>query len=105
VTATQAVDTAKQLIDLADKDREKITGLGRAAASTVRVHRVLMERPVTTSGWIVKKIGSTPATVNKCLSHLEDLGIVEELTSRKRNRVFSYTGYVKSINQGTDLPA
>ncbi|MBW2168402.1 MAG: Fic family protein, partial [Deltaproteobacteria bacterium] len=44
------------------------------------------------------------ATVNNCLDHLEHLGIVRELTGAKRNRIFSYTGYVEIMNQGTDLP-
>jgi len=104
VTATQAVDTARQLIDLANEDRDRISGLGRAAASTLRVHRALLERPITASGWLVKKTGITPATVNKCLRHLERLGIVRELTSRRRNRVFSYTGILEIMNQGTELP-
>jgi Fic family protein len=98
------VDTARQLVDLANEDRERISGLGRAAASTLRVHRTLMERPITASGGLVEKTGITPATVNKCLRHLERLGIVRELTSRKRNRVFSYTGYLKIMNRGTELP-
>ncbi|BCO07649.1 hypothetical protein GF1_00250 [Desulfolithobacter dissulfuricans] len=104
VTATQAVETARQLVDLANKDRDKISSLGRAAPSALRIHRAMMERPITTSGWLVKKTGITPATVNKCLAHLERLGIVRELTSRKRNRLFSYTGYVEIMNQGTELP-
>jgi len=104
VTATQAVDTARQLIDLANEDRDRISGLGRAAASTLRVHRALLERPITASGWLVKKTGITPATVNKCLRHLERLGIVRELTSRRRNRVFSYTGILEIMNQGTEIP-
>ncbi|MGD8714001.1 MAG: Fic family protein [Desulfobacterales bacterium] len=104
VTATQAVETSRQLIDLASKDRDRISGLGRAAASTLQVHRALMGRPITASGWLVEKTGITPATVNKCLGHLERLGIVRELTSRKRNRVFNYTGYLDIMNQGTELP-
>ncbi len=104
VTATQAVETAQQLVDLANKDRDEISSLGRAAPSALQIHRALMERPITTAGWLVKKTGITPATVNKCLSRLERLGIVRELTSRKRNRLFSYTGYVDIMNQGTDLP-
>lgn len=104
VTANQAVDTARQLIDLANEDRERISGLGRAAASTLRVHRAMMGRPITASGWLVKKTGITPATVNKCLGHLDRLGIVRELTSRKRDRVFSYAGYLEIMNQGTELP-
>ncbi|VAW37883.1 Fic domain protein, Pden_3305 type [hydrothermal vent metagenome] len=105
VTATQAVETARQLVDLANKDRDEISGLGRAAPSALQIYRALMERPITNSGWLVKKTGITPATVNKCLLHLERLGIVRELTSRKRNRLFSYTGYVEIMNQGTELPA
>jgi Fic family protein len=104
VTATQAVDTARQLVDLANNDRDKISGLGRAAPSALQIHRALMERPITTSGWLVKKTGITPATVNRCLVHLERLSIVRELTSRKRNRLYSYTGYVDIMNQGTELP-
>lgn len=104
VTAGQAVDSARQLIDLANEDRDRISRLGRAAASTLRVHRALMERPITTSGWLVEKTGITPATVNKCLGHLERLGVVRELTLRKRNRLFSYVRYVEIMNQGTELP-
>ncbi|MCK4604330.1 MAG: Fic family protein, partial [Deltaproteobacteria bacterium] len=102
VTATQAVDTARQLIDLVNGDRDKISGLGRAAASILGVHRALMERPIATAGWLVKKTGITPATVNKCLCHLERLGIVLELTGAKRNRLFSYARYVEIMNQGTE---
>ncbi|MBW2108613.1 MAG: Fic family protein [Deltaproteobacteria bacterium] len=105
VTATQAVDTARQLVNLVNNDRDKISGLGRAAPSALQIHRALMERPITTAGWLVKKTGITPATVNKSLTHLERLGIVRELTSRKRNRLFSYPGYVDIMNQGTELLA
>lgn len=104
VTATQAVETAQQLVDLANKDRDEISSLGRAASSALQIHRTLMEHPITTSGRLVKKTGITPATVNKALTHLERLGIVRELTSRKRNRLFSYTGYVDIMNQGTEPP-
>ena len=48
-----------------NEDRHKISGLGRAAVSTLQVHRAMMERPITDSGWLVKKTGITPATVNK----------------------------------------
>jgi Fic family protein len=103
VTSTQAVESAQQLLDLSNRDREKISGLGRAAASTLQIHRVLMEHPITTSGQLVKKTGISPATVNKTLVHLEQLGIVRELTAQKRNRLFSYAGYVEIMSRGTEL--
>lgn len=104
VTATQAVETAQQLLDLSNRDRNTISGLGRAAASTLQIHRALMEHPIATSGWLVEKTGITSATVNKALGHLQQLGIVKELTARKRNRLFSYTGYIEIMSRGTELP-
>lgn len=103
-TATQAVDTAQQLLDLSNQDRDKISGLGRVGASVLQVHRALMEHPIATSKSIVDRTGITPATVNKALSHLEKLGIVSELTAQKRNRLFTYAGYIEIINRGTELP-
>lgn len=104
VTASQAVETAQQLLDLSNQDRDKISGLGRAAASTLQVHRALMEHPIATSGSLVEKTGITPATVNKALGHLEQLGIVKELTAQKRNRLFSYADYIEIMSRGTELP-
>jgi Fic family protein len=104
VTATQAVETAQLLLNLSNQDRDKISGLGRAAASTLQVHRALMEHPIATSGSLVEKTGITPATVNKALGHLEQLGIVKELTAQKRNRLFSYAGYIEIMSRGTKLP-
>jgi len=104
VTATQAVETARQLLELRDRDRDRISSLGRVATSALRVHRALMEHPIATPGWLVDRIGIAPATVNKALGHLERLGIVRELTTQRRNRLFSYTGYVDIMNRGTELP-
>ena len=105
VTAGQAVETAQQLLDLSNRDRDKISGLGRAAPSTLQIHRALMEHPIATSSSLAEKTGITPATVNKSLGHLEQLGIVRELTARKRNRLFSYADYIEIMSRGTELPA
>jgi Fic family protein len=104
VTSNQAVETAQQLLDLSNKDRDRISGLGRAAVSASAVQRALMEHPIATAGWLVEKTGITPATVNKALSHLERLGIVRQITAQKRNRVFSYGGYVEILSRGTEPP-
>ena len=105
VTAGQAVDTARRLVDLTDRHRDAISTLGRPAASTLQVHRALMAHPIATSGWLVVQTGLTPATVNKALANLVQLDIVRELTLQKRNRLFSYADYVAILNEGTELPA
>ncbi|QQE10019.1 Fic family protein [Planctomycetota bacterium] len=102
-TANQAIDTAKQLDNLSQRDKARITDLGRAASSATSVHHVLMEHPIVTSKLISEKTGITPATVNKSLMHLQKLGIVSERTSNKRNRIFAYSDYIQIMNQGVEL--
>ncbi len=102
-TAGQALETAQLLHALLREDREKVSDLGRAAKSTRLVHRALLEHPICNSGWLVNKTGLTAATVNKCLGHLEHIGVVRELSARKRNRIFSYYRYIEIMNDGTNL--
>ena len=101
-TASQALETAQNLLNLSNQDKEKIKGLGRASTSVLQVHSALLERPIATSNGLVERTGLTPATVNKSLRHLEKLGIVDEMTAQKRNRLFQYRAYVVMMNQGTE---
>jgi len=48
--------------------------------------------------------GIAPATVNKALAHLEQLGIVMNLTAQKRNRLFSCASHIEILRRGTELP-
>ena len=102
--STQAVETARSLVGLSEEDRGKIARLGRTAGSILRVHRALMERPIASSGWLAEQTGVSPATVNKALERMEGLGIVRELTARRRNRLFSYSRYIEILNRGAEPP-
>jgi len=104
VSATQAVATANALLALVNADRDRIAGLGRAAASALHVHQALQRQPIATSAALVRATGLTPATVNKSLAHLERLGIVEEVTNRQRGRVFSYRQYVEELAAELETP-
>jgi Fic family protein len=97
VSATEAVTTANALLALVNKDRDRIAGLGRAATSALEVHQALQRQPLATSAALVKATKLTSATVNKSLTHLERIGIVTELTNRRRGRVFSYRCYVEHL--------
>lgn len=96
-SATQAVATANSLLALVSADRDRIAGLGRAAASALVVHQALQRQPIATSAALVTATRLTAATVNKSLAHLESIGVVGELTSRQRGRVFSYRRYVAEL--------
>lgn len=96
-SAREAVSMAESLVLLVNKDRDRIAALGRPASSALAVHHALQKQPISTSNSLVKDTGLTAATVNKSLVHLERLGVVQELTNRRRVRIFSYQRYVKSL--------
>jgi Fic family protein len=48
-SATQAVATANALLAQVNADRDRIAGLGRAAASALEVHQALQRQPIATS--------------------------------------------------------
>jgi len=103
-TATQAVQTAQQLMKLSAEDGQRINGLKRISGSAHLIHKAMLERPMASPNWIQEKTQLSPATVNACLRELEQLGIVKEVTGQKRNRIYSYVEYIRIMNEGTELP-
>lgn len=101
-TASQALDTTKELMALSDRDIDLILSLGKSSASAKTIHKALFERPIATAQWLTKKTGLSAATTYTALKNLSNLGIVVELTEQKRNRVFSYREYINIINNGID---
>ena len=87
-------------------DRERIVAESDRANSALRIHELLQQNPFMTATLLVERTGLTAPTVNAALADLESLGIVEEVTGRRRGRVFSYRTYLDILNEGTDpLPA
>jgi Fic family protein len=101
-TAEGAVETARTLVALFQKDRDRIGGLGRAASSALRVHHEMQRRPLSTIAWLSRTAKLSPPTVGKALESLASLGIVRETTGRRRNRVFVYHRYLALLNQDTE---
>jgi len=101
-TSEQAASTARQILDLFEKDREKVETLGRPAASALRVHQYLQSKPIISVPTAVKTLNLTAPTVRKSIGHLVDLGIARETTGRQRDRLFVYDGYIQILSEGTE---
>lgn len=101
-TAGQAVDTAREIMTLFEKDRTAIQTLGRGAPSVFRVHDLLQRRPIVTIQAASNELGLSLPTIGKALDHLVGLGIVRELTGKRRNRVFAYSNYLAVLDRGTE---
>ncbi|MFL9829008.1 hypothetical protein [Rhodoplanes sp. SY1] len=88
-TATQAVETAREIMALFEADRGTIRTLGRSAASVLRVHDLVQRRHLVAIQVASKQLALSFPTVGKSLDHLVDLGIVREVTGKRRHRVFT----------------
>jgi Fic family protein len=101
-TSEGAVETARALTNLFEKDRGRIHAVGRSAGSALRVHHELQKRPLSTIGRLCAATRLSVPTVTKSIGKLEKLGIIREVTKRKRGRVFSYVAFLRLLTQGTE---
>ena len=101
-TANQAFEAATRIVDLFKEDRERIMVESDRAGSALRIHDLFQQNPFLTANQLVQKTGLSAPTVNAALADLERFGIVEEITGRKRGRVFSYRRYLAILSEGTD---
>jgi Fic family protein len=102
LTAQEAAETATRILDLFSKDREKIHKLGRPAASALRVHEYMQRKPIANIAAVAKALKLSIPTVTVALNHLVRIGIVEEVTGKQRDRIFTYSRYFNIVSEGTE---
>ena len=93
-TAKEAVATATKISELLEADIQRIKGAGKLTGSVQQVFELLKKNPYLTAAATVKKTGLTLPTVNSALSAMEELGVLREITGRKRDRVYEYDAYM-----------
>ena len=82
--------------------RRKIEGLGRPAASALRVFEHVQRNPIMSIPDAAVKAGISAPTMAKSVEHLQRLGILRENTGRQRRRLFVYDAYLAILNEGTE---
>jgi Fic family protein len=59
----------------------------------------MQARPLRNVSGLQKVTRRSPPTILKALDTLGELGIVREVTGRRRNRVFEYRRYMELLNR------
>ncbi len=101
-TAQKAADTARKILAQFEEDRKTIEVLGRQAGSTHRVHQMLQRYPIATVATVSERLHITSPTARNAIKSLEKLGIVREITGKKRDRVYLYGKYTRILDEGTE---
>ncbi len=101
-TAESAVTTARQLVEMFASDRATIEQGNNRVNSTLRVHEALKDRMILSISEASERTGVAFPTASKAIEQMVKLGIVREITGRRRNRLFAYDRYLAILNEGSE---
>ncbi|ADD69410.1 filamentation induced by cAMP protein Fic [Denitrovibrio acetiphilus DSM 12809] len=101
-TSQEAIDKAKRITLVIEKDRASIYESGKSNASVIAVHNYMQNHPMTNTAKIKEACGISLPTVIRSLAMLESLGIVKETTGKQRHKIFAYAEYISILNEGTE---
>ncbi len=101
-TADRAAYAAKEILALFEADQKRIEQLGRPAGSAHRVHQYLQSKLALIVPKAAEELSMSAPTVRKSVNHLVELGILREITGKKRNQVFVYSDYMNTLSQGAE---
>lgn len=98
--ANLAAETAHKVLRLREDDRQLVIDqFKRAAATPLRVLDHLYQLPVTSPSRVALQHNVSYPTANGIIQHLEQAGILEEITKQKRNRVYVYKRYMSLFDE------
>lgn len=101
--ADEAVASARELFALVTADRARVLENDTLSAAAVRLFEQLPRHPVVTVASVMKLLDASKPTAARAIDALAGSGVLVEATGKKRDRWFSYQGYLERLRVGTDL--
>jgi Fic family protein len=100
--AESTTDTTRRIVAMIERDRQKIHGMGRGAATAHRVHDLATRYVVVRPSTAARTLDLTDPPVYNAISRLEAAGILREVTGRQRGKLYVYDEYLALLNEGTE---
>ncbi len=101
-TAQEAAETATRILRFFAADRRKIQKLGRPASSALQIHEYMQRKPIANIRIVANTLKLSVPTVTAGLNHLVRIGVVREVTGKRRDRLFTYSRYFNLVSKGTE---
>jgi Fic family protein len=101
-TAEEATATVRAILDMREAHGSVLAN-ERLGINAMRLHDFLLERPRLTVSVAAERLGVAFPTANKLVERFCELELLEEITGRKRNRVFSYAPYLALFEEPKSL--
>ncbi len=103
VVAQEAIDTAKALFLLVNRDRNRLLADERVTVLALRLFELLPRHPVLTTSRTMELLSIARPTASKALSILESAAVLKETSGRQRDRTYAYGAYLDRLKVGTEL--
>lgn len=100
--AQQAIKTASNINQLFKEDLRKIDSLGRARFSCHQILDYLKKLPQVSVPLITQELNMTAPTARSALQHMLNLGILEEISGKKRDKIYIYRKYLSVLEDGAE---
>ena len=100
-SANDGVKTAKRLFRLVGADRRTVSDHKAATVTSVRLFEQIPEHPMITLATAMQLVGATKPTTGKAIDALCQAGILQEITGRKRDRIYAYQAYLDVLSEET----
>ncbi len=95
--AADGVRVAQALHVLVSYDRDRILAHGRSTVAAVRLFECLPSHPVVTVPRASELLNLTAPPARKAVALLESLGVLCEISGRRRDRVYAYHDYLRIL--------
>jgi Fic family protein len=101
-TAEDAVETARRLVSLFREDENRIQALGRRSGTLLHCFQAFCRRPIQTIKDVSDVAGVSYPTAANSVATLEELGVLRELTGKRRDRIYAYDSYLNLLDAGAE---
>ena len=95
--ADDGVRVAQALHALVGQDRRRIIAHERSTVAAVQLLECLPSNPVVTVPGAAALLGLTAPPARKAIEVLESLGVLREVTGKRRNRAYAYHEYLQIL--------
>ena len=101
-SAKQAIRTAGQINNIFEQDLQKIGQLGRARFSCEQTLEYMKRLPQVTVPLLVSELRMTPPTARSALNHMTSIGVIKEMSGKKRDKIYVYRKYLDILEDGAE---
>lgn len=100
-SAADGINASRRIFDLIGRDRSTVTRHQAATVPAIRLFDLLPENPMITLPRSMELLKTTKPTAGKAIDVLRRVGVIAEITGKKRDRVYAYQSYLKLLAEDT----